>query len=66
MLHRAVAFEAAKLFGCDDDDLITAMHGDVLRPFAADAAHQFAETRLGVLQQPVARPVLFLYSSHTD
>ena len=50
----AFALEAAEFFGGDDDDFIAAMHGDMLRPFAADAAHQLAELRLGVLKQPMA------------
>ena len=31
------------------------MHGDMLRPFAANAPHQFAEASLGVLKQPMTR-----------
>ena len=50
----AIALEAAELFRRDDDDFIAAVHGDMLRPLAADTPHQFAETRLGVLQQPMA------------
>jgi len=43
-------FEAAKLFGSDDNNLVAPVHGDMLRSFAADFANQFAETSLGVLQ----------------
>jgi hypothetical protein len=31
------------------------VHCHVLRAFAADAPHQLAEARLGILQEPVAR-----------
>ena len=50
-----IALEAAELFGGDDDHFVAAVHGHMLRPFAANAPHQFAEARLGVLQQPAAR-----------
>jgi hypothetical protein len=44
-----VALEAAKLLGRDDYDFVTPMHGHMLRSFAANAPHQLAEARLGVL-----------------
>ena len=50
---REVAFEAAKLFASDDDNFVTPMHGDMLRPIASYPAHQFAEARLCILQSPV-------------
>lgn len=49
-----IAFEAAKLFRCDDDHFVTPVHRHVLRSFTADASHQFAKARLGILQEPVA------------
>ncbi len=52
---RLVAFETAKLLGGDNDHFVAPMHGDVLRSFAADLAHQLAEPRLGILQKPMAR-----------
>jgi len=53
-LPREIAFEAAKLFRCDDDQFVTAVHRHVLRSFTADASHQFAKARLGILQERVA------------
>ncbi len=53
-LPREIAFEAAKLFRCDDDHFVTPVHRHVLRSFTADASHQFAKARLGILQEPVA------------
>ena len=52
-LPREIAFEAAKLFRCDDDHFVTPVHRHVLRSFT-DASHQFAKARLGILQEPVA------------
>ena len=54
-LAREFSLEAAKILRGDDDDFVTPVHCHVLRPFAADAPHQLAEPRLGILQQPVAR-----------
>jgi hypothetical protein len=53
-LPREITFEAAKLFRRDDDHFVAPVHRHVLRSFAADAPHQFAKARLGILQQPVA------------
>src|ERR1700730_17943385 len=53
-LPREIAFEAAKLFRCDDDHFVTPMHRHVLQSFTADASHLFAKARLGILQEPVA------------
>ena len=53
-LPREIAFEAAKLFRCDDDHFVAPVHRHVLRAFTADAAHQFAKARFGILQEPVA------------
>jgi hypothetical protein len=53
-LSCGVAFEAAKLVRCDDDHFVSPVHRYVLRAFTADAAHQFAKARFGVLQEPVA------------
>src|ERR1700730_5022302 len=53
-LPREIAFEAAKLFRCDDNHFVTPMHRQALRSFTADASHQFAKARLGLLQEPVA------------
>ena len=54
-LPRGIAFEAAKLFRCDNDHFVSPVHRYVLGTFTADAAHQFAEARFGILQEPVAR-----------
>jgi hypothetical protein len=40
----------------DDDDLFATVDRDVLRPFLLGAAHQLAESRLGVLPLPAPRP----------
>ncbi len=49
-----IAVETVEFFGRNDNDFIAATDGDALWAFGADAAHQFAETSLGVLQQPEA------------
>jgi hypothetical protein len=49
-----ITLEAAELFGGNNHHLVAPVHGDVLRPLAANAAHQLAESRLGVLQQPAS------------
>src|SRR5258707_13705246 len=54
-LPREIAFETAKLFRRDDDHFVTPVHRHVLWSFTADAPHQFAKARLGILQDPVAR-----------
>ena len=51
---RIAALESAELLGCDDDNFIATMHRHVLRAFAVNAAHQFAESGLRVLKDPVA------------
>jgi hypothetical protein len=55
-LHCGDQTETAELFSRDDDHFIAAVHGHVLRPLAANAPHQLAKARLGVLQPPAARP----------
>src|ERR1700737_4399334 len=50
-----IPLETSKFLGCDDDDLVTPMHGHVLRPFTANLADQFAESSLGILQRPMTR-----------
>jgi hypothetical protein len=52
----AIALETAELLSRDDDHFIAAAHGHVLRPLAANAPHELAKARLGVLQQPAAKP----------
>jgi hypothetical protein len=54
-LARLFTPQTPELLGRDDDHFLTSVHGDVLGSLAAGAAHEFAETRLGVLQQPMAR-----------
>src|SRR5260370_1195855 len=48
-LPSEVALEAAKLLGRDDHDFVTPMHRHMLRTFAANAPHQLAKARFGVL-----------------
>jgi hypothetical protein len=38
--------EAAEFFGCNNDDFIPPMHGNVLRPLAAHFTHEFTERAL--------------------
>jgi hypothetical protein len=49
-LSGAAALESAEFFGGNDDHLVAAMHGYMLRPFATNLAHELAEARLGILQ----------------
>jgi hypothetical protein len=51
-----ISFKAAKFLRRHDDDFIAAAHRDVLRTFGAHTSNKFAETRLGVLQQPMIVP----------
>ena len=48
----ALAGEAAELLGGDDNHLLTAVHGDMLRSFDFGAPHKLAEASLCVLQRP--------------
>jgi hypothetical protein len=48
-LARRIALESPGFFRRDDDDLVAAVNGHMLRPLAADTAHKLAEARLGVL-----------------
>ena len=50
-----IALEAAELLRRYDNDFVTPMNSNTLRTLAADSAYQFAEARLGFLQQPVTR-----------
>src|SRR4051794_7910338 len=61
----AVAFEAMEFFRGDDHDLVAAAYCNMLRAVAAGAAHQFAESRLCVLEAPAARQGV-VQTSHTD
>ena len=54
LLSGHVALQTSEFLGGDDHHFVAPMHGDVLRPFAPDLANKFAETRLGVLQKPIA------------
>ena len=49
-----VPLETAKLLGCEDDDFVAPVNGDMLGPLVMDPPHQFAEARLCVLQRPAA------------
>jgi hypothetical protein len=48
------ALEAPEFLGGDDDDLVAAVNGDVLRAFTADTTNQLAEAGFGVLEDPVS------------
>jgi len=48
-----IALQASEVLGRDDHDFVAAMYRDVLRPFASDFTYQFAETRFGILKQPI-------------
>ena len=48
-LARLLPLQTPVVFGRDDNDFVSPMHGDMLRPFAAHAPNQFAETALGIL-----------------
>jgi hypothetical protein len=50
-----IAFETPEFFGRNHNHLVATVNRHMLRPLATHAAHQLAETSLGVLQQPVAR-----------
>jgi hypothetical protein len=41
--------KATVLIGCNDDDLLSAVDGDKLRPVGLDATDEFGEPRLGIL-----------------
>jgi hypothetical protein len=51
-LTGGASLEAAELLGCNDDDFVAPVHGDVLRSLAADLAHKLAKARFGVLKNP--------------
>src|SRR6266702_7996969 len=51
-LTRGPPLEAAELLRRDNDDFVAPVHGDVLRPLAADLAHKLAKARFGVLKNP--------------
>ena len=75
-----VTFQPPEFFGGDDDNLIATMNRDMLRSFAVNAAHEFAEASLCVLQQPLPPRAydatglrlgwrdwwLFCFSGHAD
>jgi hypothetical protein len=48
-LAGSATFEPAELIGRNDDYLVAAMHGDVLRSLASYFPNEFAEARLGIL-----------------
>jgi hypothetical protein len=51
---RNIPLETAELLLGDDDDAIVAVHGHVLWSLAAFATHDFAQARLGFMEDPVA------------
>ncbi len=52
---RALSLEPTKFLRRNDDDGVASVNSHMLGPFAADAPHQFAEARLGVLKEPPTR-----------
>ena len=52
----AVAPETVEFLGGDDNDLLTAVHGYMLRTLAANLSDQLTEASLGILQEPMTHP----------
>ena len=73
MLSRPLSAQLAKRVGIDHNDGIAAMQSYMLRAIAVGKAHQFAESRFGVLKTPAADRWLsrrscfgIRFSSHAD
>ena len=53
-----VALKATEFFRSNYDDFIAPVHGYMLRSFAVYLSHEFTEASLGILQKPMAHPLL--------
>ena len=65
-LARSLPFRAPVLLHGDDDDFLTTMHRDVLRPLGLRFPNDLAEASFRVLQCPTALPRARANSGHPD